>query len=66
MAEVDLQHPDITWIEKTGYPSDKQEKHHYCGECGRCLHNKEVYSDRLYAYLCRECLLMLHEKQNWW
>jgi len=61
-----MQHPEITWAERTGYPSYNQPKSHYCEECGECLDDKEVYADRIHEYLCKECLLMLHEKRNWW
>lgn len=61
-----MQHPEITWAEETGYPSYNQPKSHYCEECGKCLDDEEIYSDRIHEFLCKECLLMLHERRNWW
>lgn len=58
-------HPVIEWCERTGYPQWNQPKSCYCQNCGECLDNKEVYADRAYEFLCKECLLILHEKQ-WW
>ena len=61
-----MQHPEITWAERTGYPSWNQPKTHYCEECGENLEGKEVYADRVHEFLCKDCLLTLHEKRNWW
>ena len=61
--DLNLEHPDITAALRTGYPS-YYEGHHriYCGECGRSLDESEVYEDQYHEFLCRDCLLMLHEK----
>lgn len=63
---LDLEHPDISSALLTGYARDNQPKSHYCDECGRCLDCETVYADNAHKYLCRECLLTLHEKSNWW
>lgn len=63
-----VEHPDITSALQTGYPrryrTEEEDEVHYCENCGQRL-SKEVYSDRAYDYLCRDCLLLLHEKR-WW
>lgn len=61
-----MQHPEITWIERTGYPSTNQPKYHYCEECGERLEDREIYADTTHEFLCKDCLLTLHEKRNWW
>ena len=58
-----LQHPEITWIEKTGYPSYAQPRRTYCQECGRDITDEDVYEDYVHDYLCRECLLYFHKKE---
>ena len=60
-----IQHPEISWAERTGYPSYKQPKSHYCEECGKCLDDEMAYEDASHDYLCEDCLLTLHEK-SWW
>ena len=58
-------HPEIRWAEATGYPSWKQEdESHYCENCGECLDDKEAYEDRYHDWLCKDCLLTLHEKDR--
>ena len=61
---TDLEHPEVTYALKTGYPSWNQPKHrhYYCEECGKCLDYEEVYEDKIHDFLCRSCLLILHEK----
>ena len=63
-----LEHPDITRALQTGYPHNVDElDEHYCEECGQCLDEQTMYEDDTHKYLCKECLLMLHEKsQDWW
>jgi hypothetical protein len=39
-------------------------KEQYCGECGKSMENETVYTDDHYACLCKDCLLMLHEKRG--
>lgn len=55
-------HPDIRMAELTGYGPYNQPKEIYCFECGRDITDDEQYEDEHYEYLCRHCLLMLHEK----
>lgn len=63
-------HPDIRSALLTGYPVGGQPKPIYCGECGcKLLESKDdvygdedIYEDKYYDYLCKECLLMLHKK----
>lgn len=55
-------HPEIESALRTGYPTWNQPKEIYCGECGRNITDTEQYEDEHYDYLCRHCLLMLHEK----
>jgi ribosomal protein S27E len=63
----DLEHPDITRALKTGYPTEQELDHYYCDECGECLDDQTMYEDSTHKYLCKECLLILHEKsQDWW
>lgn len=57
-----MNHPEVDWIESTGYPSYAQEKIILCDECGRELNNETVYEDETHTNLCESCLLMLHEK----
>ena len=54
-------HPQVRWIEQTGYPSWNQPVEVYCCECG-CELEDEIYEDEKYEYLCENCLLMLHKK----
>ena len=61
-----MQHPDITMIERTGYPSLYQEDEAdiYCCECGGRIHDEdEVYECKTHATLCEDCLKMLHRKR---
>jgi hypothetical protein len=61
-----LQHPDITKVERTGYLYGDQEEEHapYCCECGKLLRyeEEEVYEDNRNSVLCEDCLKMLHRK----
>ena len=59
-----IQHPEITWAERTGYPSWNQPTSHFCEECGKCLDDEDEYEDAQHDCLCEECLLVLHKK--WW
>lgn len=56
-----MQHPEITWAEKTGYPSWNQPKDIHCDECGDII-DDEVYEDEYHETLCLDCLLNLHLK----
>ena len=63
MSYILPDHPDIESALKTGYPLNGQPKQLYCGECGQPLDDEDdIYEDRYYDYLCKECLLMLHKK----
>lgn len=58
-------HPEIDWIERTGYPSWMQEDENEvrCDECGRIIEEwDDVYECRTHSTLCLECLKMLHKK----
>ena len=61
----DLEHPDITKVNLTGYP-----RGYDCGDliCERC-HNElsadEWYCDDTYDVLCEFCLKDLHRKYEW-
>ena len=59
-----IQHPDITWCERTGYTQDNQPESHYCERCGTCLDDEDEYEDALHEHLCESCLLAIHKK--WW
>lgn len=58
-----LEHPEIGWIERTGYPSWNQPRYCYCEMCGDELTADEVYEDDVHDYLCEMCLLKLHKKE---
>ncbi len=62
MNNCDLEHPDITSAQRTGYPRDNQPRSYYCGECGTCLDGETVYENEHYEHLCERCLKMLHKK----
>ena len=64
-----MQHPEITWIERTGYPSwmqPKEDESIYCEECGKDITHKDVYEDEHHTHLCAECLLYYHKKEVWY
>ena len=54
-------HPEIEWIEITGYPSFAQPDDYYCSNCGTYI-DGVVYEDNENEYLCEYCLLKLHDK----
>lgn len=63
---MQLEHPEIRWIERTGYPSWNQPNgynHYSCQMCGDVLDLDEVYEDVGYEYLCENCVLKLHKKE---
>lgn len=62
MNDNSLEHPEIEWIERTGYPSWNQPKYLICEVCGDELTFDEVYEDFGYECLCENCLLKLHKK----
>ena len=55
-------HPEVVWIMRTGYPSFAQPKEPYCEECGKDLSHEISYEDNYHEYLCKRCLLNLHER----
>lgn len=61
MSEIVADHPEIRWVEATGYPSYLQEPLFYCYHCGEEIVGT-VYEDEDYSLLCEDCLLKLHEK----
>lgn len=63
-----IEHPEIKWIQRTGYPSYHQEPVIYCGECGEDITDDEWYEDEHHEFLCKTCLLFFHKKDrviNW-
>jgi hypothetical protein len=58
-----IQHPEITWAEKTGYPSWNQPKDIVCDDCGDVI-DGEIYEDETYETLCLYCLLKRHLKED--
>lgn len=57
-----MQHPEITWAERTGYPSWNQPVDAVCDNCGEVI-DDEVYEDEYHESLCLDCLLKLHLKE---
>jgi formylmethanofuran dehydrogenase subunit E len=57
-----MQLPEITWAERTGYPSWNQPGDICCDECGEVIED-EVYEDEHNENLCLDCLLKLHLKE---
>ena len=58
-----MQHPEITHIINTGYPSYCQEEQLYCEYCGRDITDSDRYEDEDHDNLCERCLLSLHRKE---
>ena len=58
-----LQHPEITWAERTGYPSWNQPEDVRCDYCGDIIED-EIYESECYEFLCLDCLLKLHLKES--
>lgn len=54
-----MQHPEITWIERTGYPSWNQPSELRCERCGDLVED-EVFEDESHDCLCLDCLMSLH------
>lgn len=57
-----MNHPEIDWAERTGYPSYNQDYPVLCDECGCDLTDEVIYEDDAHSNLCKTCLLMLHTK----
>lgn len=60
---MDIQHPEITWAERTGYPSWNQPIDYICEYCNSVIED-EIYEDENFNYLCLDCLLKLHLKEE--
>ena len=58
-----MQHPEITWAERTGYPSWNQPVDVICERCGDVIED-EVYMNEDYETLCLDCLLSIHLKED--
>ena len=56
-------HPEIEMAMRTGYPSWNQPKDIVCDFCNYVIED-EVYEDERYNYLCVDCLLKLHLKED--
>lgn len=59
-------HPEILTIQRTGYPSWNQPPQNpFCSRCGKELDVSydNIYEDEQHEFLCKECLLKLHEKE---
>ena len=62
---LDIQHPEITWAERTGFPSWAQPSELTCELCGDELYFDAIYEDFDHDFLCECCLLKLHRKCSW-
>lgn len=66
MSSIVLDHPEVVWILRSGYPSWCQPEPIYCEECGRDItDDNHIYEDESHEHLCGQCLLELHEVQSW-
>lgn len=57
-----IEHPEIKWFHRNGYPSYAQPSEIYCGECGKDITDDDWYEDETHEFLCRDCLLFFHRK----
>lgn len=58
-----IEHPEIGWIERTGYPSFMQiPSEVHCEECGKNITDEIWYEDEHHEFLCESCLLYFHRK----
>lgn len=55
-------HPEIRWVEQTGYPSWNQPEPIICDCCCDEI-DGDVYSTDNYEFLCEKCLLTLCKKE---
>lgn len=55
-------HPDITYIQRTGLRPYEEPEVRICEQCLKDLDGETVYCDEDYEYLCKRCLLHLHER----
>ena len=58
-------HPEIVSAMLTGYGTMSQPESLYCEFCDNCLDDEEVYYDNEHDFLCKKCLLLLHEVKPW-
>lgn len=65
LRDMDLEHPEIGWAERTGYPSYNQPNEIRCERCGDVLED-EFYEDEEYDLLCLDCLRTLHDATGRW
>lgn len=56
--------PIISEIMATGYPSRHQNLQVFCCECGDEL-TGDIYEDEKHDALCKDCLLMLHLREDY-
>ena len=59
-----LEHPEVTWCLRTGYPSYNQPREVRCELCGDII-DDEIYEDDGFDCLCLDCLKTLHVKDRW-
>ena len=59
-----LEHPDIESANRTGYPRGHKEPKIYCCECCKDITDQKQYYDCWHEYLCAECLLFFHERDD--
>ena len=62
MFDRDIEHPEIGWMERTGYPSFAQPEELRCEVCDCELDENDAYEDEYHEYLCKSCLVNLHSK----
>ena len=61
-----MDHPDVIWCERTGYPRGNQPVEEFCEVCGVNMDSKTIYRDEEYECLCDRCLLERHERDAIW
>lgn len=53
----DIEHPDITAMERTGYPTFVDDDAYiYCDQCGRLIKRGESYYNVFGHDICCDCL----------
>ena len=57
-----IEHPEIAYIQRTGYPSYYKPDIIYCEECGRDITNTDQFEDEHHEFLCEGCLKYFHRK----
>ena len=62
MNEPYLEHPEIEWVNRTGYPSWNQPQYYECERCHEELSFEDIFEDEDYEMLCKDCLCELHQK----